>query len=663
MENFTDWLQVSSLLIILTVVSVIFVRGITLLVRGKHSAVRFGLELILFFSVLYIAIEPVLEIVKLSSFATILSRLSAFFWWISLAFTINAVLSRFVWSSLLTTNGVRRIPKLLTDGVGLLIYATAIMIVLHYVYGEPVTIILASSGAIAFVLGLAAQPTVQEIFAGLSLNTTKALRMGDFVEIDGIYGQVYEINWRSISLKSPNTGSLYIFPNSAVSAKTILNFDEPNHLFKYWVTFKVEYSASPDLVINTIAKELEQSKFVCRDPKPDFNILGLTEYGTEIRLRFYFEGDDPWWPAQNEACMAIWSSLRRKGIRLASKRMMLASGDEFDLNPWVNDDAAAPNDNCMDQLSQHPALQYLPAESLSQLAQSSRRLDYTPPDCVYLAKTNNNYFYYILEGALTAYQTLENGEEASIAKFGEGDIVGLDTHYSKYGLEHKLQADSYSVLYQLDAQMLKSFITDDDKTATALSILMQSQRETYNSNIESHHDEARKSAHVAHQAELNLHLREHVDEIFDKPLLHKVIHLVRPRKREQDLLRAMMSACALITASRGEVDNVEEDYLRKTLGSVELFRHIEIDECLALYESNVGKILADKDVGTNEMMQELTKISGEHKLCQITMGIAYGMAAANSIILPDEQVQLEKVAKALGMPTRIDQLVTLVQQK
>ena len=94
-----------------------------------------------------------------------------------------------------------------------------------------------------------------------------------------------------------------------------------------------------------------------------------------------------------------------------------------------------------------------------------------------------------------------------------------------------------------------------------------------------------------------------------------------------------------------------------------MFRHIEIDECLALYESNVGKILADKDVGTNEMMQELTKISGEHKLCQITMGIAYGMAAANSIILPDEQVQLEKVAKALGMPTRIDQLVTLVQQK
>ena len=63
------------------------------------------------------------------------------------------------------------------------------------------------------------------------------------------------------------------------------------------------------------------------------------------------------------------------------------------------------------------------------------------------------------------------------------------------------------------------------------------------------------------------------------------------------------------------------------------------------------------------MMQELASISGEHKLCKITMGIAYGMASANSIILPGEQVQLEKVAEALGMPTRIDQLVALVQQK
>ena len=76
---------------------------------------------------------------------------TAFFWWISLAYTINAILDRFVWQGKLTDDGLRRVPKLFTDLFSLLIYAIALMIVMHYVYEEPVTTILASSGAIAFV--------------------------------------------------------------------------------------------------------------------------------------------------------------------------------------------------------------------------------------------------------------------------------------------------------------------------------------------------------------------------------------------------------------------------------------------------------------------------------------------------------------------------------
>ena len=108
------------------------------------------------------------------------------------------------------------------------------------------------------------------------------MRIGDFVEIDDIYGEVHEINWRSVSLLNPHTGSLYIFPNSAVADRIILNFSEPTGLFKSWIKFQVEYGASPDLVIRTIAEELENSKYIRRDPKPDFNILGFTDLGMTI---------------------------------------------------------------------------------------------------------------------------------------------------------------------------------------------------------------------------------------------------------------------------------------------------------------------------------------------------------------------------------------------
>lgn len=157
------------------------------------------------------------------------------------------------------------------------------------------------------------------MFSGIALNATQALRVGDYVEIDGVYGQVYDINWRSVSLKSPHTDSLYIFPNSAVAEQTILNFSEPTDRFKYYVTFSVELLAPPALVISSIAKELENTRYVFRGPKPDFNLLGYSEHGIDFRVRHYFDGDGPWWDAQNEMIMAIWSAMRKQGLRIWNK--------------------------------------------------------------------------------------------------------------------------------------------------------------------------------------------------------------------------------------------------------------------------------------------------------------------------------------------------------
>ena len=181
MDTALEWLHVSGLLIVLVVVSIVFVRGITLVLKGKHHSVRFGLELLVAFGILYYALPPVLDHFDFSEYAEPISKAVAFFWWIALAYTVNAILSRFIWEGMLTDDGLRRVPKLLTDIIGLMVYAVAIMIVMHYVYEEPVTAILASYGAVAFFVGLAHPPTIQDKFARLPHNTTKSHPIRDLV--------------------------------------------------------------------------------------------------------------------------------------------------------------------------------------------------------------------------------------------------------------------------------------------------------------------------------------------------------------------------------------------------------------------------------------------------------------------------------------------------
>jgi small-conductance mechanosensitive channel/tellurite resistance protein len=658
-----QWLQVLGLGLILTFATVVFVRGVTLKIRGKHHTVRFGVELLLVFTVLFLFSHHALRMAGAGQFIDPLEKTVAFLWWISLAFTINASLNRFVWTGVLAENGVRRVPKLLTDGAALLIYGCALMVVMHYVYDKSITTILATSGAAAFIVGLSAQSTLREVFAGLSLNLSQSLRIGDFVEIDDIYGEVHEINWRSVSLLNPHTGSLYIFPNSAVADKVILNFSEPTELFKYWLKFYVEYAASPDLVIRTIAEELENSKYIRRDPKPDFNILGFTDLGMEYRVRFYFDGDDPWWDAQNEMCMAIWSSLRRKGIRLSIDRHKLLSGDEQQANPWSPDNLTRPDEHLPQVMARDSFLGQFNPSQLEELALSAHLLDFTPPDCVYRAGDPRNGVYFITEGQFSVHQAQKDGSEAQIGVYQNSACIGLECLGKDGNRDHTstVRAERYSIAYKLDISLLKEMVSASESVRTVINTELEKQNEQQQQYLQLHAESRAKAKRLEHHAAINLHVREHVEDIFSKPVLHRFLHVLSPRTVERDLLEAIMAACALVASARGEVDDAERDFLREKFGTIGLFKHVEVDEGLKLLEKDVHNIRSDEERGTHTALAKIRAISGEPRLAHIVLGVSHGMTGLHGELLDSEKQQIEKIAEILKLPPEIEDLAGVIR--
>jgi small-conductance mechanosensitive channel/CRP-like cAMP-binding protein len=656
MEITTKWLEVVGLAIALTLVSYIFVRGVTLTLRGKHHPVRFGIELLFVFTLLYIALERVFNLLEAGSIIEPVDNAIAFLWWVSLAYTINASLNRFVWNGLLAEKGVRKVPKLLTDATALLVYGSAIMIVLHNVYDKSIVTILATSGALAFIVGLSAQSTLSEVFSGLSLNITKALRLGDFVEIDDIYGEVYEINWRSVSLLNPHTGSLYIFPNSQVAAKVILNFSEPTDLFKYYIKFWVEYSASPELVISTISKALEKTRYVRRDPKPDFNILGFTDQGMEYRVRYYFDGDDPWWDAQNEMCMTIWSSLRQKGIRLAIDRHELLSGDEQKSNPWITDNLTKPDEKLVELIAKNPFLAELTTQQLETLSDSASFLDYTPPDCIYREGDHNESVYYIAEGSFSVLQTQPDGKEALIGEHSAGDCVGLPALLTNSPSECKatVRAEQYSRVYALDRELLNKLVTNSPEMQSLLKRTLDLRKTEAAQNLIRHNDRLIRESKEAHRATVNLHLKSQVEDMFSKPLLHQVLHLFSSKSAEHDLLEALMAAAALIASARGDTDEADKKYLANQFEHVELFKHVELDEAIKLFARDVQNIQTNQQEGIHTALSRLRAISKEPVLASAVMGVAHGVADLHSDHSVAVEEQLLDIAQALDLQAEIE---------
>jgi len=457
---------------------------------------------------------------------------------------------------------------------------------------------------------------------------------------------------------------LYIFPNSAVADKIILNFSEPTELFKYWIKFHVEYGASPDLVIRTIAEELENSKYIRRDPKPDFNILGFTDLGMEYRVRFYFDGDGPWWDAQNEMCMAIWSALRRKGIRLSIDRHKLLSGDEQQANPWNLDNMTRPDEHLPQVMERDSFLGQFGPSQLQELALSARLLDFTPPDCIYREGDPRDSVYFITEGQFSVHQVQKDGSEAQIGVCQNGECIGLEclAEDGKGNHTSTIRAERYSITYKLDISLLKEMVSASESVQTVLDMELDKRNQQQQQYLRLHAASRDRAERLEHHAIINLHVREHVEDIFSKPLLHRFLHALSPRTVERDLLEAIMAACALVASARGEVDDAERGFLREKFGTIGLFKHVEVDEGLKLFEQDVQNIRGDEERGTHTALAKIRAISEEPRLARIVMGISHGMTGLHGELLDSEEKQIETIAGILKLPTEIEDLASAIKK-
>ena len=113
--------------------------------------------------------------------------------------------------------------KLLFDVISAAVYVCSALAMMGFVFGWPLQGLLATSGIIAIVLGLALQSTLGDLFSGISLTIEKPYQLGDDILLEGgIEGQVVEVNWRSTHLRNGSNDRVVI-PNSTIAKMRIQN--------------------------------------------------------------------------------------------------------------------------------------------------------------------------------------------------------------------------------------------------------------------------------------------------------------------------------------------------------------------------------------------------------------------------------------------------------
>jgi small-conductance mechanosensitive channel/CRP-like cAMP-binding protein len=206
-------------------------------------------------------------------------------WWLVGARVLVAVMS-----FALNHNRRWREARLFPDLTAAAIYTAAVSVVLISVLALPIGGLIATSGVLAIVLGLALQNTLADVFAGIAFGIEAPFNVGDRISIgDKTEGTVVQMNWRSIRILTDGD-DVAIVPNSVVAKSDIVNRSFPTRVRSAFIELSCPAASNPERVIDT----LQQATLLCPPilPVPPSSAV-LTRLGsTESRYRVNFSVSD-----------------------------------------------------------------------------------------------------------------------------------------------------------------------------------------------------------------------------------------------------------------------------------------------------------------------------------------------------------------------------------
>lgn len=149
----------------------------------------------------------------------------------------------------------------------------------------PVTIFTVIGGAVAVGIGFGSQNLVNNFISGVLVMLERPIRLGDFIEVDGITGTVENIGIRSTTIRT-SSNAMMIIPNTVFIEKNMTNWtasDQLNCTIKLGVGYGTDMNRLKDILLSSVA----ENPSIMRDPPPSFNFVDFGDSALMFELYFW----------------------------------------------------------------------------------------------------------------------------------------------------------------------------------------------------------------------------------------------------------------------------------------------------------------------------------------------------------------------------------------
>ncbi|MFO2462754.1 mechanosensitive ion channel family protein [Pseudomonas sp. 15FMM2] len=353
-------------------------------------------------------------------------------WWLFAARTLTVLLGA------LMMQRVGHTGRLLQDLMGAVIFLIAIIAAMAYVLELPVKGVLATSGAVAIIVGLALQSTLSDVFSGIVLNTTKPYQLDDWISIDGTEGRVTDIDWRATRLQT-SQGSMAVIPNSLAAKAKIINFSRPADMFGLAVSVQVSPHARPQTVMEALERAMQGCRSLLAKPAPSVAFKTSTSGGVEYEISGFVPAMSLKREVRNQLYDLAYRHLHAAGVSL------LSSAESAGLP------STSPARALLESSTIFSTLRQDEKETFSQnMAQQTFRAG----DMILPAGEVSDHLF-IIESGVVSVMLTKAGHKFEAGRMGPGEVIGEAGILEEQGVPADFVAKTYCTLYRIEQQYLK----------------------------------------------------------------------------------------------------------------------------------------------------------------------------------------------------------------
>lgn len=350
------------------------------------------------------------------------------------------------------------VPRLARDVIALLLYLLVAAVILKLAFDTNVGTLVGGAALATVVLGFALQETLGTLLSGLALTWERRLEAGTWVEIGSVVGEIEELGWRSLVLRT-TLGVRVVLPNSLAARERVSVLGDGSAKVAVPVRLGVAYGAKPHQVKVVLAAVALDTPRVLREPAAQILTHEFADNAVTYECRLWTQQG---WKAADitdDFLTRAHAALQRAGMEIPfpQRTVHLAPG------PVSVDGKAC----CHEALARCTLFAGLPEGALALLAETARMQHYAPGEAVVREGEASRALFVVADGEVA----IERGA-GELARVRAGEVFGEMAFLSGAPRAATVRALGALAVVEVDSAALARLLAEHGELAQELASRM-----------------------------------------------------------------------------------------------------------------------------------------------------------------------------------------------